>query len=178
MEFEFEWNFISNVLFLKGILFHFFYFIFIVQMEGDEPATTSHKGEKISSYTISFKLEVVEFAENKSITAAALKYKVDRHSIRDWKKKKNELQELSKSVSNKKRKRLQGGGTKTLSEEMEERILEWIVERRSKMLRGSRKLTRKKAIVVYGDLKRIDPDRYDEKFGSHQWMAYLIYETT
>ena len=57
-------------------------------MEGDEPATTSHKGEKISSYTISFKLEVVEFAENKSITAAALKFNVDCHSIRDWKKKK------------------------------------------------------------------------------------------
>ena len=53
-----------------------FYFIFIAKMEGDEPATTSHKGEKISSYTISFKLEVVEFAENKSITAAALKYKL------------------------------------------------------------------------------------------------------
>ena len=41
---------------------------------------------------------------------------------------------------------------------MEERVLEWIVERRLKML------IRKKAIIVYGDLKRIDPYRYDEKF--------------
>ena len=56
-------------------------------MELEEPATTCHKGEKISSYTIKFKLEVVEFAENKSIGAAAVKYKVDRHCIRDWKKK-------------------------------------------------------------------------------------------
>ena len=56
-------------------------------MELEEPATTSHKGEKISSYTIKFKLEVVEFAENKSIGTAAVKYKIDRHSIRDWKKK-------------------------------------------------------------------------------------------
>ena len=56
-------------------------------MEVDEPATTSHKGEKVRSYTISFKLQVTEYAENHSIAAAAQKYKVDRHSIRDWKKK-------------------------------------------------------------------------------------------
>ena len=54
-------------------------------MEVDEPATTSHKGEKVRSYTISFKLQVIEYAENHSIAAAAQKYKVDRHSIRDWK---------------------------------------------------------------------------------------------
>ena len=76
-----------------------------------------------------------------------------------------------KSISNKKRKRLQGGGTKTLSEEMEERVLEWIVERRLKMLCMSRKLIRKKAIMAYGDLKRIDPDRYDEKFeATNGWL--------
>ena len=63
-----------------------------------EQAITSHKGEKVRSYTISFKFEVVDFAEKKSISAAALKYKLDRHSIRYWKKKKNELQELSNSV--------------------------------------------------------------------------------
>ena len=66
---EFEWNSNSNGILFRMFCFcsvSFFYFIFIVQMEG---ATTSHKGEKISSYTISFKLEVVEFAEDKSITA-------------------------------------------------------------------------------------------------------------
>ena len=86
-------------------------------------------------------------------------------------KKKDDLQELSKSVSNKKRKRLQGAGRKPLSDEMEEKVLEWIVERRTKMLRVSRKLIRKKAIIVYRDLKRADPDRYDEKFeATNGWL--------
>ena len=40
-------------------------------MEVDEPSTTSHKGEKVRSYTISFKLQVIEYAENHSIAAAA-----------------------------------------------------------------------------------------------------------
>ena len=60
-------------------------------MEIDEPA-------KIRSYIISFKVEVVEFAEDRSITAAAQKYNVDCHSVRDWKNKKK-LQELSNSVN-------------------------------------------------------------------------------
>ena len=147
-----------------------FFYIFVVhtiavtKMEIDEPAKTSHKGQKIRSYAISFKLEVVEFAENRSITAAAQKYNVGRHSVLDWKKKKNELQELSSSVNIKKRMHLGGGGRKPFSEEMEETLLEWIIERRSKMLRVSRKIIRKKAVIIYADLKRVNPDRFDEKF--------------
>ena len=133
-------------------------------MEVDEPATTSHKGEKVRSYTISFKLQVIEYAENHSIAAAAQKYKVDRHSIRDWKKKKNMLQEISTSKNSKKRIRLEGGGRKPLSNEMEETLLEWIMERRLKMLRVSRKIIRKKALLIYEDLKHTAPDRYDENF--------------
>ena len=86
-------------------------------------------------------------------------------------KKKNELQELSNSVNIKKRIRIGGGGRKPLSEEMEETLLEWIIERRSKMLRVLRKIVRKKAVIIYGDLKRIDPDRFDEKFeATNGWL--------
>ena len=187
--FEKNSNLISNLIFyfLFSILFLVrvlsiscvlsFSYTFVVhtiavtKMEIDEPAKTSYKGEKIRSYTISFKLEVIEFAENRSITAAAQKYNVDRHSVRDWKKKKNELQELSRSVNIKKGIRLGGGGRKPLSEEMEVILLEWIIERRSKMLCVSRKIIRKKAVIIYGDVKRIDPDRFDEKFeATNGWL--------
>ena len=133
-------------------------------MEVDEPATTSHKGEKVRSYTISFKPQVIEYAENHSIAATAQKYKVDRHSIRDWKKKKNMLQEISTSKNSKKRIHLEGWGRKPLSNEMEETLLEWIMERLLKMLRVSRKIIRKKALLIYEDLKHTAPDHYDENF--------------
>ena len=71
-----------------------FYFIFLnlirFYVANMEQATTSRKGEKLRSYTIIFTLKVVEFAEKKSILAAALNYKPDRHSIRFWKIKNNE----------------------------------------------------------------------------------------
>ena len=95
------------------------------KMKIDEPATTFYKGEKVRSYKISFKLQVIviEYAKNRSITAAAQKYKVDRHSIRDWKKKKNKLQEISSTKNSNKRIRLEGGGRKPLRNEMEETLL-------------------------------------------------------
>ena len=101
--FEKNLNLISNLIFYFRILFLVrvlsiscvlsFSYIFVVntiavtKMVIGETVKTSHKGEKIRSYTISFKLEVVEFAENHSITAAAQKYNVHRHSARDRKKK-------------------------------------------------------------------------------------------
>ena len=40
-----------------------------------EQVTTFHIGEKVRSYTIIFKLEVVDFAEKKSIASAPFRYK-------------------------------------------------------------------------------------------------------
>ena len=74
------------------------------------------------------------------------------------------LQEISTSKNSKKRIRLDGGGRKPLSNEMEETLLEWIMERRLKMLCVSRKIIRKKALLIYEDLKHTAPDRYDENF--------------
>ena len=128
----------------------------------DEHRTISHKGEKVKSYTITFKLQVIEYAEINSISAAAQKYNIDRHSIRDWKSKKHQLQEFPclKNKNSNKRFRLEGAGRKPLSDEMEEALMEWITERCSKMLRVSRKIIRKMALVLYGDLKTDNSNRY------------------
>ena len=64
-----------------------------------EASNNFSQGEKLRScYPISFKLEVFEFAEKKSICAADLKYKLPIH---DWKKKKSDSQEQSNSVTKK-----------------------------------------------------------------------------
>ena len=52
----------------------------------------------------------------------------------------------------KERSRLSGGGTKPLSAELEEVLLEWIESRRAGGLRVSSKLTMKKAEIIYRDL--------------------------
>ena len=94
---------------------------------------TSHKGGKVRNYTVAFKLEVVEYAENQnSSQAAALKFHVD------WRKKKADLESLMSARGCKKRVQLEGGGRKPLSVEMEKLVLDYILDRRMKGLHVSR----------------------------------------
>ena len=75
-------------------------------------SSTSHKREKTRSYTVDFKLEVVKFAEDNSIHAAERKFKVDRHSIRDWKNKNAKLEDLKRTTGSATRAGLDGTGQK------------------------------------------------------------------
>ena len=59
----------------------------------------SHKGEKVHSYSVEFKLEVIRYAASRSNHAAAKKYKVDWNSIRKWREKQGKLEELKQEKS-------------------------------------------------------------------------------
>ena len=52
-------------------------------MEEDNQAT-SHKGEKITSYPLKFKLDAISFAQINGNRAAERKFKVDRKIRREW----------------------------------------------------------------------------------------------
>lgn len=90
----------------------------------------SHKGQKVRSYTLNFKLKAVEYAEINTIKAAANKFNIDRKRIREWVSTKDSLSSLKEKPKGAKRMRLNGGGRKPLNERMEEIIQEWIHERR------------------------------------------------
>lgn len=92
----------------------------------------SHKGEKVCSYTVAFKLEVVRYAELSSNHAAGRRYNVSRSSVRDWRKKKTKLEEMmmQTSICGAHRRRLSGGGRKIVDSRTEKNLVDWIVERK------------------------------------------------
>lgn len=102
---------------------------------------------KKRSFSAEFKLEAVNYAEHHSGEAAARKYNVDPRRIREWKKLKQALIEMKEE--GKQKKRLHGGGRKKVSEEMELRIVMWILEQRHKNLRVSGKMIRNKAQQMF-----------------------------
>ena len=119
----------------------------------------SHKGKKVSGYTLKYKLEAIAYAENNNISSASKKFNVDRKRIREWKDKKEDLLSLKNKDYGAKRKRLEGTGRKPLDQQMEEVLIEWIYDRREKGLRVSRKLIMKKALYIYNEkLKENDCD--------------------
>jgi hypothetical protein len=61
-----------------------------------------------------------------------------------------ELQQLE-VTKDKKRKRLEGGGRKVTSEDMDRQLVQWIFSMRNRQLRVSRKMIRRKASELFGD---------------------------
>ena len=113
--------------------------------------TTSHKGQKNKHYSLQFKVEAVNFAEQNSNKKAAEKFTVDRKRIREWRRSNKSLLEEQLKTSGTKRKRIPGGGRKPLDEALEEDLLEWVHNRRCTGLRVSRKLIMRKAKIMHDE---------------------------
>lgn len=91
------------------------------------------------SFTISFKLKAVDVAEKTNKSNAAKEFNVDVKRIREWCKQKDQL--LAKvSIKQSKKKCLSGAGRKPLNADMEDVLLEWITDLRSRNLRVSRRM--------------------------------------
>ena len=69
--------------------------------------------------------------------------------VQEWRANKIHIQTLLKTKKGKEKSRLNGAGKKPLSTKMEQVLLVWIDNRRTRSLRVSGKLIMKKAEIVY-----------------------------
>ncbi|KAF7640204.1 HTH CENPB-type domain-containing protein [Meloidogyne graminicola] len=92
-----------------------------------------HYYQKKKSYTVDFKLEVVEFSRNFSPSEAGKRFNVDRRRIRDWTHQEDKLKELRNSTPlHIQKRRLTGAGRHLHNVEFEKDLLEWIKEKQTK----------------------------------------------
>ena len=125
--------------------------------------------KKYKKYDLKFKLSVVKYAEENSGEAAARRFSVDPKRVRDWRKSKTELQRLSEEDSN--RARLPGGGRKKASEELEKNMRDWVIGKRARQERVSRKMIRTMAKKMYATVS----DSRDEEFAaSAGWLNRFL----
>ena len=140
--------------------------------DSETSSSQSHKGSRIKSYTLKFKIVAVKYVEINGNRAAAKKFSVDAKRIREWKTNKQLITELSLKLSGKYRKTLDGAGRKPLNELVDNRVLEWIYERRAKNLRVSCVLIMKKAKLIYDEL---DTSGKSESFlASRGWLEKFM----
>ena len=116
---------------------------------------SSHKGKKRRSFTTQFKQEVVEFASEHSNRSAAQRFNVEPKRVREWKDNFDKIKTAKSS-----RQKLEGGGRKCIDEDLEENLVIWIYEQRSKILHVSRKMIMFKANKMF-DEKNDDPATRD-----------------
>ena len=142
-------------------------------MGDDIQQSTSHKGEKRRSFTMGLKSSNISFAKENSINAASKRFNVDRKRVREW------CQNEEKSVGKKtpmlgaKRKRLDGAGRSLMDEQLEQTWVEWVLERRSNLLRISQKMIMVKAKSLF-DEKHSDPTEEDSFLASTGWINRFL----
>lgn len=94
-------------------------------------------GSSRKSYPVSFKLSVVQFAEENSKNKAAEKFGVSRSRVQQWVSQKDHLLRL-----NPESKRIGGGGRKVKDDELDRQVLLFIEENRSKQVKVTRHMIR------------------------------------
>ena len=94
-------------------------------MEGsfENQATEYHKGERIMSYTLKFKLKAVIYAKLHGNRSAGRKFNVYIWRIHALRKKKEQISKHSKKLSGKERKTLEGTGWKPAHEFVKGKVL-------------------------------------------------------
>ena len=102
----------------------------------EETTTVSHKGNKLRSFTLEFQLDAISYAKTYSDRAAAKKFNVDERRIRELKQKHEDLAitQTKKGAGVQKKKKMADGGRKLTDEDHEEKVRNWIHERRENML--------------------------------------------
>ena len=74
----------------------------------------SHKGKKMKKYSLSFKKEVIAYAEIRGSRPASKQFSVDERRIREWRANKSNIEGQLGAAKGKQRSRLSGGGRKPL----------------------------------------------------------------
>ena len=112
--------------------------------EDDPSVPSATVTKKRKHYDKTFKLKVIMFAEKISNREAKRKFGVEESCIRDWRKNKSKIEQLSsKSLW------LPGGGHKACFPSMEDTIAAWIDSQRSCNLRVTRSAIQHKALELY-----------------------------
>ena len=102
---------------------------------------------KQRNYSISYKLSALEYLKFASVERTAKEFKVDSKRIRKWRGSKKKLENLHAARGGV-RKRIEDAGRKLHSEELERRLVHWVISKREERLRVSRKMILQKAAVL------------------------------
>ena len=107
---------------------------------------SAHKGQHINSYTIAFKLKVVDFAKANNNSLASKTFCVDRKRVIEWRKNEQSLKCMDNKTLKKKKK---GSGRKLVYPDIDTTLLGWIQKRRNAGARVTGKALKAEAMRLH-----------------------------
>ena len=145
----------------------------VERMSDTNKEVISHKGKTLK-YNLSFKKEVIAYAEINGNPPASRRFSVDERRIREWRATKSNIEGLLGTAAKAKQRSRLGGGRKPLSAKLEGVMLEWIESRRSQGLRVSCKLIMKKAEITHRDMTENNLVDGDDFKASRGWLCRFM----
>jgi len=118
------------------------------------------------SFTASFKLKVVEVAEQKGKHLAAKAFNVDRRRVQEWCRDKTRLQDAPKSG-----KRKSGGGRPLRYPDIDLSLMRWLKERRECKVRETGKSLRYEALRLHA---KMGISRLKRRTAGTKGLKYVI----
>ncbi|VDK49643.1 unnamed protein product [Anisakis simplex] len=138
---------------------------------GERP---SQRGRKLKQYVLEEKLDIIDYAKVIGNRAAGREFNVAESSIREWRKNEQRLRSMFETTPE--RSRLDGGGRRPLSEDLEKSLLLYIA---SKTATDSTPLTwykiKEKANDIWNEICERDGDLKAKEFSANMgWVARFI----
>ena len=125
----------------------------ITQLLENSKKNSSHKGKKVRSYTIDFKLAVVDFAKNHNNCATARHFGIDKKQVRNWSRQEQELRRVENADV---RRTLKGKGRKLQYPMVDTMLLSWLVEQEAEGVFVTEKVLKLKASELHRNMDKGD----------------------
>uniref|UniRef100_A0A915PUM7 HTH CENPB-type domain-containing protein n=1 Tax=Setaria digitata TaxID=48799 RepID=A0A915PUM7_9BILA len=133
----------------------------------------TQKGRKLKQYVLEEKLDIIDYAKIIGNRAAGREFNVAESSIREWRKNEQRLRSMFETTPE--RSRLDGGGRRPVSEDLEKGLLQYVASRSE----GETALTwhdiKEKANALWKDICDRNPEYNDRGFTANMgWVARFV----
>nr|CRZ23539.1 Bm6553 [Brugia malayi] len=137
----------------------------IIGNDGNKCGTESmiaQKGRKLKQYVLEEKLDIIDYAKIIGNRAAGREFNVAESSIREWRKNEQRLRSMFETTPE--RSRLDGGGRRPVSEDLEKSLLHYVTARSDNGVALTWHDIKEKANALWKDICDRNPEYNDRGF--------------
>ncbi|OZC12223.1 CENP-B DNA-binding domain protein, partial [Onchocerca flexuosa] len=125
-------------------------------------SVVAQKGRKLKQYVLEEKLDIIDYAKIIGNRAAGREFNVAESSIREWRKNEQRLRSMFETTPE--RSRLDGGGRRPVSEDLEKSLLQYVTSKSDSETALTWHDIKEKANALWKDICDRNPEYNDRGF--------------
>ncbi|KAM3717822.1 Pogo transposable element with KRAB domain [Dirofilaria immitis] len=136
-------------------------------------SVVAQKGRKLKQYVLEEKLDIIDYAKIIGNRAAGREFNVAESSIREWRKNEQRLRSMFETTPE--RSRLDGGGRRPVSDDLEKSLLQYVTSKSDNETALTWHDIKEKANALWKDICDRNPEYNDRGFTANMgWVARFV----